>query len=108
MLEEWIRDPETLRRFARHHETGEPVPAEFVAKLKRADSVSRALDVQRQLVLGTLSFQYYRAYLAVIATTKSLEAVFRQFPLVPFHPGTHFQCNCGHLNGFSAIYYTYM
>ncbi|TLZ83763.1 MAG: Zn-dependent oligopeptidase, partial [Methanobacteriota archaeon] len=22
--------------------------------------------------------------------------------------GTHFQCNFGHLNGYSAIYYTYM
>ncbi len=108
MLEEWIRDPETLRRFAHHHETGEPVPAEFVAKLKRADSVSRALDVQRQLVLASLSFEYYRGDPAGVDTTKTLEAVFRRFPLVPFHPGTHFQCNFGHLNGYSAIYYTYM
>src|SRR5437773_9941831 len=108
MLEEWIRDPETLRRFAHHHETGEPVPAEFVAKVKRADSVSRALDVQRQLVLGTLSFEYYHGDPTGVDTTKTLEAVFRRFPLVPFHSGTHFQCNFGHLNGYSAIYYTYM
>ena len=108
MLEEWIRDPETLRRFAHHHETGEPVPAEFVAKLKRADSVSRALDVQRQLVLGNLSFEYYHGDPTGVDTTKTLEAVFRRFPLVPFHSGTHFQCNFGHLNGYSAIYYTYM
>src|SRR5207247_9354100 len=72
MLEEWIRDPETLRRFAHHHETGEPVPAEFVAKVKRADSVSRALDVQRQLVLGNLSFEYYHGDPTGVATTKTL------------------------------------
>jgi thimet oligopeptidase len=108
MLEEWIRDPETLQRFAHHHETGEPVPAEFVAKLKRADAVSRGLDVQRQLVLGSLSFEYYHGDPTGQDTTKTLEAIYRRFPLVPFHPGTHLQCNFGHLNGYSAIYYTYM
>jgi thimet oligopeptidase len=84
------------------------VPPEFVAKLRRADAVSRALDVQRQLVLGTLSFEYYHGDPTGVDTTKTLEAVFHEFPLVPFHPGTHFQCNFGHLNGYSAIYYTYM
>ena len=108
MLEEWVRDPEALRRFALHYETGEPVPADFVAKLKRADAVSRALDVQRQLVLATLSLDYYKGDPTGVDTTKSLEATYRRFPLVPFHPGTHFQCNFGHLNGYSAIYYTYM
>src|SRR5437879_8871056 len=75
--EDWIRDPATLRRFAQPHETGEHVPAEFVAKLRRADAVSRALDVQRQLVRGPLSFRYY--YRAPIGTDPptTLEAVFR-------------------------------
>jgi thimet oligopeptidase len=108
MLEEWVRDPATLRRFAHHHETGDPVPAEFVAKLKRADAVSRGLDVQRQLVLATLSLEYYNGDPAGTDTTTTLEEVYRRFPLVPFHPGTHFQCNFPHLNGYSAIYYTYM
>ena len=108
MLEEWIRDPPTLRRFAHHHETGEPVPAEFLSKLRRADAVSRGLDTQRQLVLGTLSLAYYNRDPAALETTQLLEATYRKFPLVPFHPGTHFQCNFGHLNGYSAIYYTYM
>ena len=108
MLEEWVRDPEVLRRFAHHYETGEPVPAEFVAKLKRAEAVSRGLDTQRQLVLGTLSLGYYHRDPTGLDTTKVLEETYRQFPLVPLHRGTHFQCNFGHLNGYSAIYYTYM
>ena len=108
MLEEWVRDPATLRRFAHHHETGEPVPADFVAKLKRADAVSRGLDTQRQLVLASLSLAYYDHDPAGMDTTKTLEETYRRFPLVPFHPGTHFECNFGHLNAYSAIYYTYM
>ncbi|TLZ90919.1 MAG: Zn-dependent oligopeptidase, partial [Methanobacteriota archaeon] len=51
---------------------------------------------------------YYNRDPAALETTQLLEATYRKFPLVPFHPGTHFQCNFGHLNGYSAIYYTYM
>lgn len=108
MLEEWVRDPDVLRRFAHHHETGEPVPAEFVAKLKRAEGVSRGLDTQRQLVLATLSLGYYNRHPTGLDPTAFLEDTFHQFPLVPLHRGTHFECNFGHLNGYSAIYYTYM
>ena len=108
MLEEWVRDPEALGRFAFHYETGEVVPPDFVAKLKRADAVSRALDVQRQLVYATLSLEYYRHDPRGRDTTRTLQDVFRRFPLVPLFPDTHFQCNFGHLNGYSAIYYTYM
>src|SRR5437879_4913144 len=57
MLEEWIRDPEPLRRFAHHYSTGEPVTEEFVAKLRRADSVSRARAVQRPMDRGALSLE---------------------------------------------------
>jgi thimet oligopeptidase len=38
MLEEWGWDPAVLAGFARHHETGEPIPAELVRQLKRAAS----------------------------------------------------------------------
>ena len=37
MLEEWIWDPSVLATFARHHETGEPIPAELVERMKAAD-----------------------------------------------------------------------
>ena len=84
------------------------MPAEFLSKLRRADAVARGLDTQRQLVLGTLSLEYYDRDPAALETTELLEATYRRFPLVPFHPGTHFQCNFGHLNGYSSIYYTYM
>ncbi|HRC54920.1 MAG TPA: M3 family metallopeptidase [Kofleriaceae bacterium] len=34
--EHWLHTPELLGRFARHHQTGEPMPSELVAKLERA------------------------------------------------------------------------
>lgn len=34
--EHWLRTPELLARFARHYQTGAPMPAELVAKIDRA------------------------------------------------------------------------
>ncbi len=108
MLEEWVRDPEVLQTFARHHETGEPVPAELIAQMRRAEAFGRAYEVQRQLLYATLSLLYYTRDAAGIDTTAVLREAHSRFPLIPHFEGTYFQCNFGHLNGYSAIYYTYM
>lgn len=108
MLEEWVRDPEVLRTFAVHHETGEPVSAELVAQMRRAEAFGRAYEVQRQLVYATLSLLYYTRATAGMDTTAVLRDAHARFPLVPHFEGTHLQCSFGHLNGYSAIYYTYM
>jgi thimet oligopeptidase len=36
MLEEWIWDPATLATFARHYQTGEPIPSALVEQMRRA------------------------------------------------------------------------
>ena len=41
--EMWLRDPEILERYARHHDTGEPMPAELVGHDGRPPDVRRGL-----------------------------------------------------------------
>ena len=108
MLEEWVRDPEVLQTFALHHVTGEPVPADLIAQMRRAEAFGRAYEVQRQLLYATLSLMYYTRDATGIDTTRVLREAHSRFPLIPHFEGTHFQCSFGHLNGYSAIYYTYM
>jgi thimet oligopeptidase len=38
MLEEWIRSPQVLAKFARDYKTGEPIPADLVARMNRLDA----------------------------------------------------------------------
>jgi thimet oligopeptidase len=108
LLEEWARRPEGLRMFARHHETGEPIPRDLVDRMERAQSVGRGLWARRQIFFAALSLAYYSRDPAGIDTTALAKELNRAYYPVPWYEGTHFQCNFGHLNGYSAVYYTYM
>ncbi len=108
LLEEWARDPEVLRSFATHYKTGEPIAAELVQRMKRAEAVSRGLMVRRQMSLAALSLNYYNRDPTDLDTTTLAQELHEKYDLLPWFAGTHFQCGFGHLTGYSAIYYTYM
>ena len=108
MLEEWARRPASLTRFARHHATGEPVSRELVERMERAHEVARGLWTARQDYFAALSLAYYSRDPAGLDTTALAEDLNARYYPVPWHAGTHFQCNFGHLNGYSAMYYTYL
>ena len=108
MLEEWTRRYETLSLFAKHHATGETVPKDLVARMERAAAVGRGLWASRQDYLAALSLNYYNRDPAGMDTTALAKELNTRYYPVPWYDGTHFQCNFGHLNGYSAVYYTYL
>src|SRR3989304_5971278 len=69
---------------------------------------SHGLQVRRQMVFAALSLAYYGRDPATIDTTALAKELNAKYYPVPWYAGTHFQCNFGHLNGYSAMYYTYM
>jgi thimet oligopeptidase len=108
MLEEWMRDPKTLQTFAKHYQTGVPVPTELVQKMRRAEEFAKGLQVRRQMVYADLSLSIYDrdpAQVDIDAMAKDLVKRYQPFAYVD---GTHFPCAFGHLDGYSAVYYTYM
>lgn len=108
LLEEWTRDPESLATFARHYETGEPISADLVERMRKADAVARGLHVRRQMALAAISLNYYNRNPAGLDTTALARELTNRYDPIPWFEGTHFQCGFGHLTGYSAIYYTYM
>jgi thimet oligopeptidase len=58
MLEEWIRSPQVLAKFARHYKTGEPIPAELVARMNRASAFGRGGWVSRQNSFSAIFLRY--------------------------------------------------
>jgi thimet oligopeptidase len=108
LLEEWTRDPKTVASFARHYKTGEPIPAEYVAQMNRANEFGKGLGVSTQMVYARVSLSVYDREPSVVDTNKLVKEISSQYSPVPFVEGTHMQTAFGHLDGYSAIYYTYM
>lgn len=108
MLEELIRSPEVLARFARHYQTQEPIPAELVKRMNRAAAFGRASNIARQNLYSSISYEMYKGDPAGIdpdAVTKAAES---KYSLLDPLPGTHEYASFGHLGGYSSAYYTYM
>jgi peptidyl-dipeptidase Dcp len=47
LFEHWLSEPEVLRRHARHHVTGEPIPESLVERLKAAERFGQAYETVR-------------------------------------------------------------
>lgn len=107
-LEEWIYDFDVLRRFARHVETGETIPAELVERLRAARDFGRALTVRRQAFLSAVSLTLHELSAQDLDTTKVTFDLARQYSPYEISPGTHLEASFGHLDGYTAAYYTYM
>jgi thimet oligopeptidase len=108
MLEEWAWDATTLQTFARHYQTDEPIPAALVQQMKRAKEFGKGLHVRRQMLYAKLSLSIHERDPREVDTDRIVRSLTEQYMPFPFVEGTHFQTAFGHLDGYSAMYYTYM
>jgi thimet oligopeptidase len=107
MLQEWIYDTDTLQRFATNDE-GEAIPAATVEKMRRARDFGQGLFVHRQMFLSALSLGFYDADPSTFELRDRLEAILSRYSIDTLVDGTHMYTSFGHLDGYSAYYYTYM
>jgi thimet oligopeptidase len=108
ILEEWTRRHESLARFATHHKTGETIPKDLVDRMAHASTAARGMWTSRQDYFAALSLAYYSRDPKGLDTTALAKELNERYYPVPWYDGTHFQCSFGHLNGYSAVYYTYL
>lgn len=107
MLENWVWDYDTLKRFAVDAE-GRPIPQELVAKMNRARGFGEAFGDKRQLGFSAVSLAYHANPPGDADLTDLYRTAHDRYSPVPLPDGMHPQAAFGHLTGYSAIYYTYM
>ncbi|MCP5021806.1 MAG: Zn-dependent oligopeptidase, partial [bacterium] len=68
----------------------------------------KGLSVVRQMFLATISLEFHRHDPATLDTTAMVHRLRPKMTFIEELGDTHFQASFGHLNDYSAIYYTYM
>lgn len=105
MLEEWVYDYDTLKRFAAN-DAGEVIPRDLVEKMNRARYFDLGMQDMRQLGFSNISLGLHKgpAPADLGAATRRLDGAYAILPPPEF---SQFQDSFGHLVGYSAVYYTY-
>jgi thimet oligopeptidase len=109
MLEEWMRSPQVLASFARNYKTGEPIPAELVARMNRAAAFGRASGIAAQNAYTAISYDIYKSNPQDVDPHAVTMEDMRRYGLTSVSPesGTMY-ASFDHLAGYSSAYYTYM
>ncbi len=110
IMENWGFEPEYLNSFAKHYQTGEPIPAELIEKIVAAKNYLAGYAQVRQLHYGYLDMAWHT--LTELPAEGALEfeqKVLAPYSVMPSVDGAAFSTSFSHIfsGGYSAGYYSY-
>jgi thimet oligopeptidase len=106
MLQEWVWDYDTVSQFAKNAD-GEALPKDLHSRMVAARDFGLGMGTRGQLAYAALSMSMYDRDPTDIdfdALNGEITSEYTKFDPIE---GTHGWAAFGHLNGYSAIYYTY-
>jgi peptidyl-dipeptidase Dcp len=111
IMEHWVLEPEVLKVYAKHYQTGEVIPLEIVDKLDKASKFNMGFTTIEYLAASLLDMEYH-------ALTEPVDLDIRDFEnksmakyglineIKPRYRSTYFNHIWG--GGYSAGYYSYI
>ncbi len=112
-LERWIEDPTVLRRLAVHHETGEPMPEDLIARILATRKLGIGHKYKRLVALALVDFAVHgygdpaQVPASADALYGSSNAIIAEHYYEP-PPDTGMLASFGHLyGGYDGGYYSY-
>ncbi|MBY0486944.1 MAG: M3 family metallopeptidase [Flavobacteriaceae bacterium] len=110
VMENWCYEPEALALFAKHYETGEIIPQEYVNKIKESASFQEGMATLRQLSFGLLDMAFHSNNPTEITNIKAFEKT--AFEGTTLYPDVEENCmsvSFSHIfaGGYSSGYYSY-
>jgi peptidyl-dipeptidase Dcp len=111
IMENWSTDPEFLKMYAFHYETGEAIPDELVKKMKESGSFNQGFATTEFLAAAILDMDYHTLESntnidAIKFEKDAMDKIGLISEIIPRYRSTYFQ----HIfsGGYSSGYYSYI
>lgn len=109
IMENWAKEPEVLRVYAKHYQTGEVIPEELIAKLEKSAQFNQGFETVEYLAASLLDMDYHtKAFEGGVEAFEkaSMDKINLIGEIVPRYRSTYFS----HIfsGGYSAGYYVYI
>uniref|UniRef100_A0A673GK74 Mitochondrial intermediate peptidase n=1 Tax=Sinocyclocheilus rhinocerous TaxID=307959 RepID=A0A673GK74_9TELE len=107
LMEYFATDYRVISQFARHYQTGQPLPQSMVARLCESKKVCGAADTQLQVFYAIMD-QVYHGKPQNRSTTDIMIDMQKKYYGLPYVTNTAWQLRFSHLVGYGAKYYSYL
>lgn len=108
IMENWCYETEFLNTFARHYQTGELIPAEYIQKIRESKNYMAGYYCLRQLNLGIVDYEFHSITKPFEGSAEDFEHQHMTELLAPI-PGCNTSTAFTHIfaGGYAAGYYGY-
>jgi len=108
-LENFSYEAAILKRFGFHYESGEPISAELMAKIKETKNYQAALGILRQVEFSLFDFTLHQGLYQGEEVQALLDDIRKKTALLPAPKYNKFQHGFAHIfaGGYAAGYYSY-
>lgn len=110
LFEHWLEEPAVLERFARHHQTGEPIPKALLQKLLAARNYGQGFATVEFLASALIDMDFHTRSPGGDpgrAQAETLARIGMPEEILPRHSAPHFTHVFGG-DGYAAGYYAYL
>jgi peptidyl-dipeptidase Dcp len=111
IMEHWVLEPEVLKVYAKHYETGEIIPADLVDKLVKSGKFNTGFQTVEYLAAALLDMEYHSIKEPAVIDVRDFEKkAMDKYGLIPEIKPRYRSTYFNHIwaGGYSAGYYGYI
>jgi peptidyl-dipeptidase Dcp len=110
IMENWAKEPDVLKVYARHWQTGEPIPDALIAKMRKAEQFNQGFATVEYVAAAKLDMDWHTLTEPKEVDTRAFEkASLERMGLIPEIPPRYHSTYFNHIVGaYAAGYYSYL
>jgi len=110
MMENWAREPEVIKSFARHYETGESIPDDLLKKISEAGTFNEGFSTTEYVAAAHLDLAWHTNKEEVEDVNAFEKKALSELGLIPEIETRYRSTYFGHIfaGGYSSGYYSYL